>query len=85
MAESAYIEFVESHDPTRKTRTWNVLHRGNREQLGEVRFWPAWRKYVFFPADETLWDSYCLQVIQAFLKEQTDAWRAVKVAILNGR
>lgn len=76
MAEKGYIEFIESHDLTRKTRIWVVVQKQSREPLGEVRFWPAWRKYVFLPANNTLWDSYCLQIITAFLLGETNAWRA---------
>lgn len=78
MVDNGYLDFVESHDPGRKTRIWSVVNREGQVPLGEVRFWPKWRKYVFFPVQETLFDSYCLTVIANFLREQTDLWRKKK-------
>ena len=43
--------------------------------LGSIGFYPAWRKYVYWPEDGTLYDSNCLNDIAAFCEEQTLQWR----------
>jgi len=37
------------------------------ERLGLIYWHGAWRKYAFFPDEDTLWDQSCLVEIAAFL------------------
>jgi hypothetical protein len=54
-----------------KTCIWNVKSVGNSASLGQVRWFGAWRKYVFYPAPNTLFDYYCLQDIALFCHTYT--------------
>ncbi len=36
-------------------------------ELGEIRWYSAWRRYVFFPRDGTLYDAGCLREVAEFL------------------
>ena len=76
MAENAHIRFEELPNMGKKTKTWRVVGRESHVGLGEVRFYPAWRKYVFLPAPETIFDFGCLQTIELFLISETNTWRA---------
>ena len=42
---------------------------GLGDMLGEIKWHGAWRQYVFFPSENTMWNSTCLENIQKFLKE----------------
>ena len=44
-------------------------------ELGKIRWWGAWRQYVFFPDTETLWSIGCLDMICKFLKTLNDNHR----------
>jgi len=60
----------------RKTLIWRVESRdAPYVKLGEVRFYPQWRKYCFFPADRTLFEPDCLRDIAQFCEDKTVEWR----------
>lgn len=53
----------------RKTDVYDVTSRETGSVLGRVAWWPAWRRYVFYPrqATLTLFDAECLRSIVAFI------------------
>ncbi len=69
-----WIEFrdVSEHFPARKTRTWAVLPKAQPGAvLGRVEWYPGWRKYVFAPEADTVYEQDCLRDIAAFCEQQT--------------
>ena len=38
-------------------------------RLGQIKWYPGWRRYAFFPDSETLYDSSCLKDIQNYIDE----------------
>lgn len=58
----------------RKTDSWEVSARG--AILGYVRWWAAWRKYCFFPAEGTLYEQDCLREVAEFVEGQTRVYKA---------
>ena len=56
------------------TRHWNVESTSGH-RLGVVKFFPRWRCYSFFPADDTTFNGGCLSDLAAFCDQQTAAWR----------
>lgn len=66
--------------PDRKTSVWNVFTNGSEKEvgglfLGKISWWGAWRKYAFFPKDNTLYETTCLRDIAQFIEEQTQKRR----------
>ena len=54
--------------PTRYiTKAWEV--KGN-VKLGVVKWYAQWRRYVFYPEKDTLFDSDCMNQIKTFLDNQ---------------
>lgn len=53
------------------TRYWAVKAKQGNTPLGMVRWHSAWRRYVFRPEEDTLFDADCLCELQAFLREKT--------------
>jgi hypothetical protein len=49
--------------------------RPQREPLGWVYWYPAWRKYVYHPSPGTVYEETCLTEIAEFIAEKTDAHR----------
>lgn len=69
MKAATYLEFHESPWPLefkRKTRRFEVLSKSGAG-LGIVFYQNTWRKYVFEPFGEAIYDSKCLDEISAFL------------------
>jgi hypothetical protein len=75
--ESRWIRFLQHQTPrSRKTPVFGVVKKlegkdgqgdeGMLHELGEVRWWGAWRCFAFFPADGTLFESTCLWDLAAF-------------------
>lgn len=58
--------------PARKTRTFHVVSKRHGFTLGEIRWHGAWRQYVFFPDEDTLFNRVCLDDISSFIKRVMD-------------
>lgn len=75
MAERTYLRFSEiATEPGRKTKVWHVIG-ANHIVLGRVAFWAHWRRYVFFPGSDKLFDASCMSQISVFLSNETGKWR----------
>lgn len=51
----------------RKTPIFNVLNRGSKGLLAEIRWYAPWRQYCFFPLEDTVWNDGCLTDVKDFL------------------
>lgn len=62
-----FIHFVEIE---RKAKTSVFSCRNNRsgEELGQVRWYPAWRRYCYFPTVQAIYSAGCLADIQHFME-----------------
>lgn len=55
-----------------KTEIYDIVYNDEDKQvggliLGQIKWFPRWRKYSFFPANDTVWEQDCLDDIVAFL------------------
>ena len=75
----SWIKFIETPAVLgRKTRVWNIYTQKEDfegQNLGEIKFYPQWRKYAFFPARQTLFEQDCLREIATFCEAETTRWR----------
>ena len=64
-----YFRIYEERKENRKTSIYKIYNHDipERTYLGEVRWNGAWRKYCFYPAIDTLWDTSCLKVVVDFI------------------
>jgi hypothetical protein len=67
---------VERQDVAGRTTTIWAVRGDEGDFLGDVRWWGAWRQYVFQPQPHTIFHGGCLEDITAFLKKQNVAARA---------
>jgi len=58
------------YDDTGKTKAWNVINNESGDCLGFIRWYGAWRKYCFFPHEDTVFCSKCLSEIVSFMQDQ---------------
>lgn len=61
--------------PSGKTSIWAVDTRDGLP-LGTVKWFGAWRKYAFYPADSTVFEATCLMEIAAFCMTRTEEHKA---------
>lgn len=73
---SLFLKFDEVDNGQRKTRRFAVRAAlGVEVHLGNVGYHPSWRRYVFYPQPETLFDPDCLRSIASFCESQTKLMR----------
>jgi len=70
----SYLDFTPVPSNT-KTQVWEVCSPS--AFLGNVKFRPQWRKYVFEPTTQipTVYDAGCLHQIAHFCEVKTKEWR----------
>lgn len=71
--ESKYLVYHSVILPKRKTPIIIVRNKVN-EELGQIKFYPQWRKFVFYPKENTLFDSSCLDDIKSNLDLLQQMW-----------
>ena len=69
MIDSKYLEFEEIVFVKRKTKTYSVISKSSREELGRISWYGAWRQYCFFPTGNTVWNFECLKDVRRVIQE----------------
>lgn len=70
-----HIKFVPGR-PKPKTKVWSILNNYGDGELGTVQWFSRWRKYSFFPADNTVYEEVCLREIADFCQRKTTEHKA---------
>lgn len=63
----SFLDFAEVHD-TGKTKVFNILSKSG-DVLGKISWFSNWRKYTFWPEQQTIFDSKCLIEIVSFIND----------------
>ena len=72
-----WVRFVVTQLEGRSTEAWRVEAREDGVELGYIKFYPRWRKFAFYPLNDTLYEADCLHDIADFCKERTkEFWSA---------
>lgn len=71
--QTKYLIFEGFYLDDRKTPIINVLNKSD-EKLGVIKFYPAWRKFIF-ESSECIYDSSCLTDLIEVLDEQQEVWK----------
>ena len=68
-----WLRFVELATPPAKvTKVWDVMSKDRVSYLGQVRWYPHWRKYTFYSiSDAGVFDEACLRDIASFIETRT--------------
>lgn len=65
---SKWIEFQLRERPSgMKTDIYDIFTKDGTSYLGAIRWYAAWRKYTFQPANDTIFENQCLRDIIAFI------------------
>ena len=75
MIESKYLVFKRIDIPGRKTPVFEIYNKSD-ECIGLIALHPAWRKFVFYPSSDTIFDAACLSDIIIQMNDATAEWKA---------
>lgn len=80
----SYLTFTQIPKPTRKTLVFAVMNTKG-QQLGQIMYHPHWRRYVFEPWHQPIFDSGCLveiiTKIDTLMQDRLDAKRPIQPAV----
>lgn len=76
MEDSNYLTFEGRYIDGKKLPIYIVKNKNTGFELGTIKFYGAWRKFVFNPASDTIFDAACLSDIIIKLNDLTAEWRA---------
>ncbi len=72
MKQGPFVTFREvAQKPDKLTKVWRVVSVQGDTLLGGIKWWPAWRRYCFFPLTDMLFDANCLWDIADFCARMT--------------
>ena len=54
----------------RKTNSYSVMTLENIK-LGQIKWFSNWRKYCFYPQQDTVYEEVCLKEIAEFIQQET--------------
>lgn len=63
---SKWIDFVEGHS-NGITKVFLVKEKEGNGHLGMIKWYSPWRKYSFFPNQNTIFETDCLKDIISFI------------------
>jgi hypothetical protein len=77
-----YVKFINITTTAQKTKVWHVESKHDETIIGAVAWHSPWRRYVFKPRGNTLFDASCLTLIASFCgertQEQKQTWKTNK-------
>lgn len=53
-----------------KTPVFSCRTNQGDDEIGEVRWYPVWRQYVFFPMSRSVYSAGCLRDIAGFIEQR---------------
>lgn len=74
-----WIRFI-VYEQKPKTTVWRIESIENGVILGYVKWFPNWRKYAFFPEEDTVYEQDCLKDIANFIEIQMKCRKDKKCA-----
>ena len=66
--ENKYIKILEVPH-TGKTKGFEIRNKSGEYPIGEIEWYSNWRQYCFFPWDDMVFNSTCLELITDFMKD----------------
>ena len=69
MTEYKWIRIEEvGESKSGKTKIYDVIEKGYGTSLGSIKCRPNWRKYAFYPINDSWYEEECLRNIAEFLE-----------------
>ena len=78
--EYKWIRFELAEQKT-KTSVFNIIAKEGDLHLGKVKWFASWRKYCFFPAENTIFETQCLSDIISFITDLMNERKSQKQSL----
>jgi len=65
-----FMQFVALPQGPMRTPAYSIVSRREQRELGQVRFYPRWRAFAFFPHPLAVYSSGCLLCINRLIAEE---------------
>lgn len=75
VASNNYFLIIKMCIDGRKTPMYHIWSKTSLSDIGIIKWYGAWRKFCFFPIEDTIWDSKCLSNIIEFLDKINKDYR----------
>lgn len=72
--EGTFLLIYKKEVEGRKTPILEIINWDDIN-LGEIKWYPAWRKFCFYPNKDTVWDNKCLVELINFLNKYNKEWK----------
>ena len=66
--EYQYIHFIKKAEKP-KTSIWSCRNNRSDNELGEIKWYSAWRQYCYFPTVQAIYNVGCLENINHFISQ----------------
>lgn len=70
----SFLKFTLTRN-TGKTCVWHVESAANHTFLGVLGWFAPWRRYVFRPAENTIFDALCIRELANFIDDRMNERR----------
>lgn len=70
--------------PKRKTPIYYIFEF-NGVCIGEIRWYASWRKFCFYPYDDTIWDTKCLNSVIEYIDNINEEYKINKGEVDNDK
>ena len=65
----SFLIFQEIVEDKRKTKIFYIKSSRSDADLGSIAYYNRWRKYVFYPSNDIIFDTSCLKEIIEFIEK----------------
>ena len=66
--ETEYLRFIDK-ESRQITKIIGIVNIHHDEEIGEIRWFGKWRQYCFYPSENTIWNTTCMEDVQTVIKE----------------
>lgn len=73
-----YVHFKHIEDKP-KTSVWSCRNTKGNDELGIVKWYPAWRRYCYFPTVQAVYSAGCLKDIRDFIEAEMERRKDTEV------
>jgi len=68
--ETKYLRFIKlERPPSKKTDIILIDSVSGNYTLGRIQWYAPWRQYCFFPYEETVWNTGCMEDVYEVINE----------------
>lgn len=68
-SSNEYIKIIKKDRVNRKTSIYQIINIKHNYTIGQIKWNGSWRQYCFYPTNETVFSSGCIDTINNLIKQ----------------